>query len=290
MNIMTNGQGWPSEFTRGHQIADALGCRVNQPITDVDETVVYVKCWADESVRPERLTNYYMDLIDDSHMMGVFKRFPNAKVIALTDIQKNFLEDNVKNDIVVIPEHHCNFKQETRHRTLVQRVGYVGSRQCFDLDFDWMAGVLDAVGLEFRCLVCEDEGVTREDVCDFYKSIDIQIAFRGEQAAVRPPIYRNPLKIFNAGSFRVPTIAYPELSYRLCAGSYFLEASHPDSLVNKCYLLANDSNLYEFYASRAYEWSKQFDIAKIARKYAALSPKETFNIDENVAKIRLGGK
>jgi len=36
MNIMTNGQGWPSEFTRGHQIADALGCRVNQPITDVD--------------------------------------------------------------------------------------------------------------------------------------------------------------------------------------------------------------------------------------------------------------
>ncbi|KKL03735.1 hypothetical protein LCGC14_2623170, partial [marine sediment metagenome] len=57
--------------------------------------------------------------------------------------------------------------------------------------------------------VCETDKFTREDVCEFYKTIDIQIAFRTPGKEVRPPIFRNPLKVFNAGSFKIPTVAYP---------------------------------------------------------------------------------
>lgn len=288
MMIMTNKQGWPSEFTRGYQIADALGCKVNSAIDTYEEPVIAVKCHFDYKTQPDlaKMTNLYVDLIDDNSMVKIARRYPLVRVIVLTDLMRDFLAPQISNEIIVIPEHNCNFEQHTRSRDAVTTVGYVGSRLCFDLDKRQVEDVLGQIGLEFKTLVCETSDVSREDVVDFYKSIDIQLAFRLPNGAVRHPVYRNPLKIFNAGSFKIPTVAYPELSYRLCAGTYFLEALDLASVIDKCYMLKNDNALYEFCANRAYEWSKQFDIAKIAGLYAKLSPAETFDIDKNVRKMR----
>jgi hypothetical protein len=228
----------------------------------------------------------YLDLIDDVNIVIISRNFPTHKLIVLTDMMRDYLSSQIPNDIVVIPEHSCNFEQEVRQRDEVKTVGYVGSSQCFDLDINDVKNVLGQIGLDFKYLVCEGDSVTRKDVCDFYKSIDIQLTFRKPGEEVRPTVYRNPLKVFNAGSFKIPTVSFPELSYRICAGTYFLEAVDLGSVIDKCYMLKHDKGLYEFYANRSYEWSKQFDIAKIAKLYAALAPTETFDIENNVKKMR----
>ncbi|MHA2264869.1 MAG: hypothetical protein ACXAEN_20950, partial [Candidatus Thorarchaeota archaeon] len=125
---MTNKNGWPSEQTRGFQVAQALGCKFNVPITDYNETVIAVKCYFSYEIQPDlaRLKNMYLDLIDDVNIV------------------------KIPNDIVVIPEHSCNFEQEVRQRDEVKTVGYVGSSQCFDLDVNDVKNVLGQIGLDFK--------------------------------------------------------------------------------------------------------------------------------------------
>lgn len=290
MNFITNKHQWPSEFTRAYQVASALGCKVNQVFDNYDETLVTVKCFLSPDIQHdmEKFKRYYLDLIDDANLIDTAKKNPTATLIVMTEIMRDFLKNKISNPMVVIPEHHCNFELLRRDRNKVEVAGYVGSRSCFDLDFEVVAKALARIGLNFNVLICEDNNVVREDVVDFYKTIDIQIAFRTETRAIRPPIYRNPLKIFNAGSFGIPTVAYPEIGYRLTAGTYFLEAVHIDSVIDKCRILKDDASLYNFYADRVFEWSKQFDIAKIAKMYAKLAPNENFDIDENVRRMRCG--
>ncbi len=284
MKFMTNKKGYPSEYTRGYQLADVLGCEVDEPLKTVNETVIAVKTYFPDS---EHLTNLYFDLIDDPNTINIANRYPNACIIAITDIMKNYLEDRISNKIVTIPEHTCNFENRIRIRDEVKVVGYVGSTQCLNIKPSVLRNILGDNGFEFKMLVCETaDNATRKEVADFYMGIDIQIAFRLPGLAVRPPVYRNPLKIFNAGSFKIPTVAYPELSYSMCAGTYFLEAIDLDSIVNKCRMLRDDSVLYNFYSDRVYEWSKQFDIVKIAKMYAQLSPNEEFDIEGNIKKFR----
>ncbi len=289
MMIMTNKMGWPSEFTRGYQIADALGCKVNSALDSYDETVLAVKCYFDRKCMPEldKLTNFYVDLIDDVHMVTILKRYPMVKAIAVTNLMKTYLTTQVSNEIVVLPEHSCNFEQQKRTRKDVTVVGYVGSGQCFDLDPVKIRDVLKQIGLEFKFLICNSSNVTRKDVCDFYKTIDIQLTYRIPKFAVRNPLYRNSLKIFNAGSFGIPTVGYPEISYRMEAGTYFLPVQDIGDIVNCCYALKNEQDLYKFYSDRVFEWSKQFDILKIVKNYAKLAPTESFNIEENVKKLRI---
>ncbi len=245
MMIMTNKMGWPSEHTRGYQTANILGCKINAPVDSIDEPIIAIKCTFDFRGQPQlkEYKNLYMDLIDDQNMVVIANQYPTVGLIVLTDLMRDYLSSKIKNKIVVIPEHTCNFEQAVRDREDVTTVGYVGSRQCFDLNFEKVKKVLGKLGLEFKWLVCETDKVTREDVCEFYKSIDIQIAFRTPNKEVRPSIFRNPLKVFNAGSFKIPTVAYPETSYTLCAGTNFLEAIDAPSLVDKCYQLKHDESL-----------------------------------------------
>jgi hypothetical protein len=281
MNFVTNKKGWPSEHTRGYQIAEYLGCGINRAMRTFDETTIAVKCVFSRKVQQDldSMTNLWMDLIDDVNTINFAKRLPHVGIIAITDIMKDYLAQHIDNKIVVIPEHTCNFNNEIRKRKTVKVVGYVGSRNCFDLDATVVEEALKKIGLEFKYLICETDDVTREAVVEFYKSIDIQLAFRTEARDIRNPMYRNPLKVFNAGSFKVPTVAYPEVSYRICAGTMFLEATTLGSVIDKCYQLKNDKSLYDFYANRAYEWSKQFSIKNIAKLYMALAPDETFDVN-----------
>jgi hypothetical protein len=227
-----------------------------------------------------------MDLIDDPNIVQIARRFPKQRLIVLTSMMRDFLSTQVDNSITVIPEHSCNFALDVRPDREVKVVGYVGSSQCFDLDVNRVEEVLSQIGLEFKYLICEGPDVTRKDVVEFYKSIDIQLAYRLPLEEIRPPMYRNPLKIFNAGSFRIPTVAYPELSYRLEACSYYLEATDLADVVNQCWMLKNDHSYYTFYADRVYNWSKQFDILEIAKHYARLAPSEVFDIEANVDRMR----
>jgi hypothetical protein len=289
MIFLTNRHGWPSEFTRGRQIAEALGCGVDVPMKSYDETIVAIKTLPDKE-QAKMFSNFYLDMIDSCNIVEVAEQYPTAKIIVLTDIMRDVLSQRIKNKLVLIPEHCCNFGQELRDvNRAVSIVGYVGARKCLSLDPREVTRVLKQIGLEFKYLICEDHKVTRKDVCEFYKSIDIQLAFRTPDDDIRPQEYRNPLKIFNAGSFGIPTVAFPEISYTLCAGTYFLEATCLGSVLDKCYMLKNDRKLYEFYANRVYNWSQQFDISEIARLYAKLSPDETFDIDNNINKMRKAG-
>ena len=268
INFITNRMGWPSEFTRGLQMAKHLGCKVNEPI-DTDDVVICIKCMLPDSIGTQ-LKRYYIDFIDDVNTSELCRRVPYAKVIVLTDAMKEYLETRVPNTIVVIPEHTCNFENDIRIRKEVTTVGYVGSKQCFFLDVDELTAKLKANGLDFKFLTCEDKTVTREDVCAFYKSIDIQVAFRPDANDCRPSVFRNPLKLINAGSFNIPTVAYPEFAYREAAKTSYIDAIDLDDAVHSCCILRNDKTLYDFMANRSYEFSQDYTIDKIAKLYKEL--------------------
>ena len=289
MNILTREKSWGSSYTRGAQIADALGCRYNQSLNGFDETLIYVKRVPDDNAIKtlRKMPNVYFDLVDHANTIDVMKNFPTVKLIVSTDVMKDFLHHFIDNEIVVISEHSCNFARDIRQERKVKVVGHVGDSLNFHLDQQKLKTALADIGLDFRFLACErSDKNTYQEICRFYKEIDIQIAFRLPDRDLQPPIYRNPLKIINAGSFRIPTVAYPEIAYRLCAGGVFLEAWNFNEVITECKRLKDDESLYDFYADQSYAYSKQFDIKNAAFEYAKLSPNEVFDIDENVTRMR----
>ncbi len=268
LHFITNGENWPSEHTRGIQMAEYLGCKINSRIAK-DDVLIYVKCTPSLNIS-DRVKAVYIDPIDAPNTVEVCNKTPFARVIVLTPAMKQSLQDSgVKNDIVVIPEHSCNFEGAVRERADITKAGYIGSRHCFYLRFDEVRQRLLEHGIEFEYFLCEKD-VTRQQVVDFYKRIDIQIAFRPEHIDCRNPMYRNPLKIVNAGSFKIPTVAYPEFAYRTYAKFCYIDAVDLDDVIRCCVELSKNKCLYETYSLRAYELSQMYTIDKIAKFYKEL--------------------
>ena len=168
----------------------------------------------------------------------------------------------IKNEIVVIHQHHCNFDRERKTREGIRTVGVIGTRDAFPMLPPELKPELAKRGIE---LLEFCKFFTRKDIVDFYKQIDVQIVWRPYKK-----LLSNPLKIVNAASFGIPTIAFDELAFQRELGGYYLPV---DSLVG--FLEALDGlvaspNMYFDYSERCFAKAEAYHIEKIGQLYKSL--------------------
>ena len=106
---------------------------------------------------------------------------------------------------------------------------------------------------------------TRQDIVDFYKTIDIQVIgyFKHYDHA-----YRHPTKIINAASFGIPTIAAPILGYKEFEGHY-IPAGNMESLLVAVDKL-RDIKYYSQWSTKIIKEAEKYHISNIAKLYQQL--------------------
>ncbi len=262
---------WASGNIRGVQIAKKLNaiCDPKEPVSK-DNIFVFIK-----STPNIHVPRMYVDLIDAYGILTSFVKFPDARIITMTDLAKNYISNRVYNDIVVIPEHHCNFENFVRVDREVKIVGFVGYPLNFSLDPMFVKDELAKIGLEF--IWCIDFK-SRDDICNFYRKIDIQLTFRPRSPiTICPAELKNPLKLANAGSFKIPSVCCAEPSYIAEFKGCFLVAENIEEIVSQCKLLKNDAAAYDTYVQRSYYSSRKYHIDYIAPKFKDL---KNWELDE----------
>jgi hypothetical protein len=234
------GRGGSGEI-RGTQMAEYLGAKLN-PIDNYENDVcIYVK------IQPPR--DYpecsYLDIIDGIERMGWIKRHPDIRIIASSMSGLSYLSKSIKNDLFYIPQHHCNFERFKRENREIHTVGVVGGNGA--IMNDEIKRKLDILHVKPR---------NRMEAVEAYKKLDIQIIWRLSSNPLK-----NPLKIVNAASFGVPTIAYPSKVYQEMEG-YYYPVWTIDEMIKKIKELKQG-----FDAQRLIDKAEEFHIEHIVELY-----------------------
>lgn len=251
---------------RGIQMADRLGGRVNPDSGYDNDICVYVMIhpWGKE---PE---NSWIDPVDLRYSrLARARRNTSKGVIAISLPQLDVFHSYFKGrELVFIPEHHCNFDRELRPPDRpVEVVGAIGGLNTIQWPHAEVEKALADMGLRF--VFCGHFS-KRQYVVDFYKSIDIQIVFRTSHMRGGEVRFRNPLKLGNAGSYGIPTVAYPEPSYISEWKDECLWGNTIQEVMEQVKRLKEDRELYKARAAIAWEKSQAYHIDEIAKKYREL--------------------
>lgn len=250
-----------SATIRGMQVAEYIGGKSNPVEGYENDICIYVK-----KLPPEDFPRHsYFDVIDNRHAIVWLQKHPQIGVIAISKTAKKYLQQRLnRTDIHLIPEHHCNYERECRTRNSVTTVGYMGSRTGSQFPVDIKERFAE-MGLEFKYT---NQYKTRQDVVGFYHSIDIQIMDRYVLRSVVK--LKNPLKLENAGSFGIPTVAFPETNFIEEFGGCFVEARTIDEMILQCKKLKDDKEFYVEIANKALLRAEEYHISKIAPLYCRL--------------------
>lgn len=262
--------GWGSGDIRGKQIAAYLGAPCDVKCEQGDIFVAVKSVVMDALEARKIVKSIWIDVVDGYGLIDHLMEFPWMKAIAISDMAYRFIRNRVENEMVVIPEHHCNFNNETRPQDReVHVVGAACYPGNFDLDPTEVRNALAYIGLDFQI---KTEFKSQQDVIDFYKNMDIQLCFRKFRGIEmrEPPELKNPLKLENAGSFMIPTVSYPEPNFMHEFGCGFLPARSLNGIVEQCRDLKEDKTLYQEVSGSAHAKAQEFHIDKIAPLYREL--------------------
>ena len=248
---------------RGQQISSYLNAKQNPVEGYHDDVCVYVKSRPPTDWYPERS---YVGVVDSYPLLKWVDDNPHFGVIAISKVAHDYMSKKLKrDDIYLIPEHHCNFNREINPCRDVKTVGYIGNKN----GSLFPKNIKEMFAKEgFDCKIVTDYR-TREQVVDFYKSIDIQVISQRKRR-MRQSRLKNPLKIANASSFGVPTIAFPEPHSVAEFKGYFIEVNSISRMIASCVMLRDSKNCYNDMASKAIEKAEDYHISKIAELYLQL--------------------
>lgn len=244
---------------RGEEIAQYLRAKFNPTGGYENDVCIYVKPASINHVKD----GSYIDVLDDKHAVEILKKRPKVKAIAMCQIHYEYLKTQLKNEIVIIPHHNINHERVKRSRKKIITCGYVGKPSIFDYRVNrGIRKELAKIGLDFVPFL---NYKTRQDIVDFYKTVDIQIIgyFNHYDHA-----YRHPTKIINAASFGIPTIAAPISGYKEIEG-YYIPVNDMESLVAEAEKL-KDQKYYDEWAAKVYKESEKYHISEIAKLYQQL--------------------
>jgi hypothetical protein len=238
---------------RGTQMARHLHTTCNPSSAYPDATHIYVKMQPPNDF-PERS---YLDVLDGHQRIPWLLKHPRMGVIASSQTGFEELCRRLRRtDVVLIPQHHCNFERVKRMEGEIEVAGVVGGRGAIQCDVEELKAVLADIGIEWRW---QQYPRTRDEVFNFYAGIDVQVVWR----KMNRPL-KNPLKIVNAMSFGIPTVAYPELAYREVEG-YYWPATTMEELVTAIGQLRQG-----FDAERLIDKAEEYHIENIALLYRDL--------------------
>lgn len=246
---------------RGEQIAKRLGANLNATgSVKVNDVCIYVKREPPKDYPPKT----YIDVVEDSAGLRWAYKHPEIGIIASSRSIYNILRGKFSN-IHFIPQHHCNFDKEVRTRKDVKVAGIIGNKMAFQYNLPQLKDRLKGVGIELKTLI-KKRFTSRQEVVDFYKEIDIQLIWRPNSDGV----LRNPLKLANACSFGIPTVAYPEVNFRAEFGSRFISAYNIDDMITGIMRLKKFTFLYKSFALQGLEKAEEYHIDSICKLYKAL--------------------
>lgn len=248
---------------RGEQVAEYTGAKLNPGRGYQNDVCIYVKphtqsLYAGHQKLAKRA---YIDIVDSENLVLYLTKNPSIPVIACSRLDYEFLSLKLKNKVVFIPQHHCNFERAKRTRDHVATVGIIG----FPKSFDWLPENfekrLNQLGLD---LLAYSGFRQREDVVDFYKKIDVQVVWRPWRQ-----VLQNPLKMVNAASFGIPTIAYEEDAFKELDGHYF-PVKTLNELVAQAKALKSSPDLYKAYAEKCFNKAEDYHLENIGKSYQNL--------------------
>ena len=164
MNIAFFCGGGGSGRIRGKQIGKYLGAKVNPEEGYEHDICIYVKTQPPEN-HPR---NTYLDIVDEPKRVSWLKEHTDVKVIASSLTAYEFLTSSLSNEVVLIPQHHCNYERITKTEEgnsygVVGKGGAIQNENIPKLfkNFNWVK--------DYR---------NRADVIKGYEKIDIQIIWR----------------------------------------------------------------------------------------------------------------
>jgi glycosyltransferase involved in cell wall biosynthesis len=262
---------------RGYQMAQYLGAKSNPKTGYEDDICVYVK----KIYTKTYPKHAYLDILDAPEAITYAKNHPDLGIIADTQIAQKYIAGVLgRQDIVLIPHHHCNYERFVRPDREVKTVGIIGSKKAFQYPIEEIRTKLAALGLELlydgdywplydnKPNHLGKDG--REKVVNFYKKVDIQIAWRLKAWSPSYEPLSRPLKLMNAGSFGIPTVAYPERSYVDEWDGCFLPAADIQELIYLVNGLRENHFFYQQIAKKTLRRAEDYHISKIAKLYQDL--------------------
>lgn len=252
-----------SSIIRADQIAEVLGARLNPSSDYQNDICIYVK------PNPDSNGEYkfegkaaYLDIIDEISYTKILEKHPKVGIIVLSE--RDFINVStlgLKNKIYLIPQQHCNFNHELRTRKKITTAGIIGNSKAFTfIPADLKPGLTER-GIK---LLEFSKFFRREDIIDFYKKIDIQIVWRPYKKTLA-----NSLKIVNAASFGIPTIALDESHFK-DLGNCYIGVNRLDQLFSELDLLIKYPARYEAFSNLCLKKAEEFHIEKIADLYRSL--------------------
>src|SRR3990167_10594947 len=122
-----------SSLIRGSQIAEYIGAKFNPESGYENDTCIYVKPMVQkgDDFKFEG-KKAYLDMIDGHNLAEVARKHPEVGVITCSRADYDLMSKELpNNEMVLIPQHHCNFDRVKRTRTEIKTVGVIGTRGAF---------------------------------------------------------------------------------------------------------------------------------------------------------------
>ena len=251
-----------SSMIRADQVAEYLGAKLNPKRGYKNDVCIYVKphvkSGGDFKFEGKRS---YLDIIDGWALLPILGKHLEVSIIACSKQDYLNLSNIMPNKVVFIPQHHCNFERVKRPSSVIKTVGVIGTSGAFDF---LPIGLREALMERDISLLEYSKFFSRQDIIDFYKQIDIQMVWRPYQMKLS-----NPLKIVNAASFGIPTIALDEETFKEMKGCY-LPVKTLDEFLETLDDLKTYPSLYELASERCLIKAEEYHIENIAKLYEQL--------------------
>jgi len=254
-----------SSIIRGQQVAEYLHAKINPEDGFENDVCIYVK----PHVKPHEDFEFhghpYLDIIDGWGLFSLIQKHPEVTVITCSAIDFEYVSENTKNKVILIPQHHCNFELLKRTRNEVTKVGCIGTAAAFQFLPPNLKEHLSKKGIE---LVEYSSFHSRQDIINFYLSVDVQIVWRPYFQKMRVRM-SNPLKLVNAAAFGVPTIALDEPAFAEMNGTY-IPVKTLDEFLFHLSILKESPTLYGHYSQKCLKKAELYHISQIGRLYLDL--------------------
>jgi hypothetical protein len=243
-----------SSMIRGDQIANYLEAKLNPESGYENDVCIYVKPMVRKGDDFKFEGKPFLDIVDGHNLGLLAMQHPEVTVIVCSQADYNTMTRIIKNKVVLIPQHHCNFERFHRNKEEIKKVGIIGTVGAFPLIPEEIRAGLKKRNIE---LVEFSKFYNRLDIMKFYMDINVQLVWRPYRK-----LLSNPLKIVNAASYQIPTIALDEPAFQEVKGCY-VPVNSPEEFL---YELDNLKLDPEFDFSIA----ENYHIEKIAKLYQDL--------------------
>jgi len=251
-----------SSIIRGEQIAKQIGARLNPNKINIKKDInIYVKPMVRKGHDFKFEGKPYMDILDGHALGELMINYPKIPVIVCSKVDYETMGNAISNKIYLIPQHHCNFERIKRKRNQIETVGIIGTKIAIDY---FPKGFKEGLLKRGIKLLFFSRFFKRQDIIDFYMKIDLQIVWRPYKK-----ILSNPLKIVNASSFGIPTIALDEPAFKEVTGC-FVTVPDLKGIFDAIKAFKSEKGLYELISETCLEVAEEYHIDKISKLYKEL--------------------